>query len=132
MRRMISAAARAVAAALLSAGCGSGPAGAPPHPAVSASQASQAAGSPAILSPLDRCVAEVDQLLVEDLNAIEQGYDGIDLDQVAAQYGVQSPVFEAYSQLQAQLAMDAFQYGAASALAPVERQVRPMCQQYGA
>jgi hypothetical protein len=77
-------------------------------------------------------VVAVDQLLIADLKAIVQGYSGIDISQVAAQYGVQSPVFETYSQLQAQLTENAFQYGASNALAPVYPQVRPMCQQYGA
>jgi hypothetical protein len=54
------------------------------------------------------------------------------MDQVMARYGVQSPVFETYSQLQATLTEQVFQNGAANALAPVEKQVRPMCQTYGA
>jgi hypothetical protein len=131
-KRMITAAAGAAAAALLAAGCGSGSASTPPHPAAGTSQPGQAASSPAALSPLDQCVAAVDQLLVQDLAALQDGYNGTNLDQIATQYGIQSPIFMAYSQLQAQLAMDAYQYGASNALAPVERQTRSMCQAYGA
>lgn len=113
-------------------GCASQHATSQTHLAVSASQAAQAAPSAAPASPPDSCVAAVDQLLSEDLSAIEQGYNGIDISQVMAQYGASSPVYETFSQLGAQLAMDAYQYGAGSALAPVERQVPPMCRQYGA
>jgi hypothetical protein len=125
-------AAAALTAPLLAAACGSGSASTPPQPAAGTSQASQAASSPPAISALDQCAAAVDQLLVQDLNAIEQGYNGIDINQVMVRYGVQLPVFETYSQLQAQLAENAFEHGAANALAPVERQVRSMCQEYGA
>ena len=103
----------------------------PPHPAVRTSQAGQSAPvrTP---SALDSCVADVDQLLVEDRNAIENGYTGIDTNQVMTQYGISSPVFEAYIQLQGQLTYQVDEYGSANALAPVERQTVATCQQYGA
>ncbi len=112
-------------------GCGNSQAITPAGPAVRTSQPVQAA-SGTTPSPLDQCVAAVDQLLVQDLNAIDQGYSGIDLSQVMAQYGATSPVFEVYSQLQGVLTENVYQSGAASALAPTERQTKPMCETYGA
>ena len=127
-RRMIRAATGTAAAVLLAAGCGSSSTSTPAHPAAGTSQAAPVS----TLSPLDQCVADVDQLLVQDLNAIENGYSGIDTNQVMVQYGMQSPVFDAYIQLQGQLINQVDQYGAANALAPVERQTPATCQGYGA
>jgi hypothetical protein len=132
MRRIITAAAGAAAAALLAAGCGSSSTSTPPQPAVSA-QPGQAGSSEAPLSPLGQCVRAVDQLLIQDLDAIEAGYPGgIDTTQVMDRYGALSAIFQAFVQLQAQLASQVAEYGTTNALAPVGRQVVATCQEYGA
>ena len=135
MRRMIRVAAGAAAVAVLAAACGTGHAGTSTgtglSPAVRRFQAQQAAWEKAHPA-LFHCEVEVDILLAKDLNAIEQGYDGIDPNQVMTQYGVQSAIFQAYIQLQGQLTNQVDQYGTTDALQPVYRQVVATCQQYGA
>jgi hypothetical protein len=111
--------------------------------------AAAAADSALAASPLGQCVGAVTRLLVQAEAAYDEGYSqGIDLNSVMEQYGVQSPVPHAFASLEglelrdfAQYSederlglLDSAQYGEdmSSGAASVTAQAPQACEQDGA
>ena len=86
------------------------------------------------LSPAQHCESSVLVLLGKSATAVQQGYpDGISPDDVLAQLGESSPVYEAFMQLDGQVVSSAGLHGAAGSTGPaVQAQALQLCQRYGA
>lgn len=125
------------------AGCGSS------GSSSAAGQGAAAADSALAASPLGQCVGAVTRLLVQAETAYDEGYSqGVDLNSVMEQYGVQSPVPRAFASLEglelrdfAQYSederlglLDSAQYGEdmSSGAASVTAQAPQACEQDGA
>jgi hypothetical protein len=116
--------------ALLTAACSSAPAG--PSPAAKRVEARQNAFDHAHPG-LVNCQVTVLGLLQKTVTAMQAGYGGgIDINQVMAQYGDQSAVFQAFSELDGQVIAYVDEHGPAGSVGSVYGQARSLCAQYGA
>ena len=83
------------------------------------------------LDPVEQCVVNVMGLMNQSLQAVQNGYqNGIDPNDVAVQYGTESPTFRAFSQAQPTLIDDVYTHGASGELTRIQLTVRMQCGQW--
>lgn len=89
--------------------------------------------SPAQMDPQERCVVAVMGLLARSIQAVQDGYSsGLNLDEVAAQYGAESATFRAFAYTQSDLIGRMYSSGADGQLAAIQPLARQECQQWQA
>jgi hypothetical protein len=83
--------------------------------------------------PCQHCEVTVLVLLTRSVTAMENGQaGGIDMNQVVAQYGDQSAVWQAFSQADGQVVADVEANGPAGVIGSIGPLMLAMCRQYGA
>jgi hypothetical protein len=88
--------------------------------------------APVTLPPALSCEAAVLALLSESATDAQDGYGGgLDPEQVLARYGEESPVYQAWSQLDGQVLAAQEEHGPDGLLTPFVPQVARLCKQYG-
>lgn len=103
---------------------------------VSRSSAAHKEQSPVIVTsasadPVEGCTTTVMGLLARMFQAVQNGYSsGLNLDEVAVQYGTESPVFHAFSYLQADLIGRVVTHRADGQLTAIQPQVRQECRDW--
>lgn len=81
--------------------------------------------------PVQRCTANVMGLLARTVQAVQQGYtSGLDPDEVAVQYGAQSPEFRAFVHAQPTLISRIITRGSDGRLPAMQPDVRQECRDW--
>jgi hypothetical protein len=87
-----------------------------------------AASSAPSLSPQEQCTVQVMGLLNRSLLAVQEGYTGgLNIDQVAAQYGTDSATFKVFAATQTTLIGRTISRGASGQLTAIQDEVRQRC-----
>jgi hypothetical protein len=83
------------------------------------------------LDPVEQCVVTVSDLLRQSVQAMDNGYQrGIDLNDVARQYGTNSRIWYAFAQSQSRLQLDVYSNGEGGALTRIQPFVRDECENW--
>lgn len=84
--------------------------------------------SPTPMTAQERCVVAVMDLLSQTLQALQQGdTSGLNLDQVATEYGTESPTFKAFAYTQSDLISRVIAHGAAGQLTAIQPEAQQQC-----